>query len=142
MSRIFEPLPRIDVVKAVERRCPFRIPLGIAKFWGEGFEMDHGEALSRFDRYPEDVVVTMIDPIRYEEKNLPWTLNQSGAKDARNVLDDWNKLDAFIARIPKPEGDPYFEKVAVMAEYAHEQGRYFIFGWWGLFFERSRGSSG
>jgi len=142
MSRIFEPLPRLEVVKAVERRYPSRIPLVMAKFWGEGFEMEHGEALSRFDRYPEDVVMAMIDPIRYEEMNLPWTLNQSGAQDARNVLDDWEKLDDFIARLPKPEGDPYFEKVAVMAEYARENDLYFIFGWWGLFFERPWGIRG
>ena len=80
--------------------------------------------------------MAMIDPIRFEEMDLPWTFNQSGAQDARNVLDDWEKLDEFIARLPKPEGDPYFEKVAVMAEYARENDFYFIFGWWGLFFER------
>lgn len=142
MSRTFEPLPRSEVVKAVERGYPCRIPLVMAKFWGEGFELEHGEALSRFDRYPEDVVMAMIDPIRYEEMDLLWTLNQRGAQDARNVLEDWKKLDAFIARLPKPEGDPYFEKVAVMAEDARENELYFIFGWWGLFFEQPWGIRG
>jgi uroporphyrinogen decarboxylase len=136
MTKTFEPLPRIEVIKAVERRYPRRIPLVLAKFWGEGFQLQHGEALSRFDKFPEDVVMAMIDPIRFEEMDLPWTFTQSGAHDARNVLDDWGKLDVFIDHFPKPEGDPYFEKVAIMADYARENDLYFIFGWWGLFFER------
>jgi uroporphyrinogen decarboxylase len=136
MTATFEPLSRLEVIKAVERRYPRRIPLVLAKFWGEGFEMYHGEALSRFDRFPEDVVMAMIDPIRFEEMDFPWTINQSGPHDARYVLEDWGKLDEFIARLPSPDADPYFEKVAIMADYARENDLYFIFGWWGLFFER------
>jgi uroporphyrinogen decarboxylase len=136
MTAYFEPLPRDEVIKAVERRYPRRIPLVLAKFWGEGFQIQHGEALSRFDRYPEDVIMAMIDPVPLEDMNLPWAINLSGAHDSRNVLDDWEKLNEFIARLPKPEDDPYFEKVSVMSEYARENDLYFIFGWWGFFFER------
>jgi len=35
MADVFEPLPREEVVKAVERRRPRRIPLIMAKWWGE-----------------------------------------------------------------------------------------------------------
>ncbi len=136
MTKTFEPLPRLEVIKAVERRHPRRIPLVLAKFWGEGFETDHGELLSRFDRYPEDVIMAMIDPIRFDDMNLPWDVHQSGAHDTRQVLDNWERLDEFIAHFPTPEGDPYFEKVAYMADYARENDLYFIFGWWGFFFER------
>lgn len=54
---------------------PLPDSIGDGEILGRGFEMDHGEALSRFDRYPDDVVVATIDPIRYEEVDLPWTLN-------------------------------------------------------------------
>ena len=32
----WEPLPREEVVAAIERRSPSRIPLVRAKWWGEG----------------------------------------------------------------------------------------------------------
>ena len=53
----FEPLSRSEVIKAVERKNPRRIPLIMAKWWGEGLPEMHGEALARFDKYPEDAVM-------------------------------------------------------------------------------------
>jgi hypothetical protein len=35
MAHILEPLPREEVIKAVERRGPRRIPLIMAKWWGD-----------------------------------------------------------------------------------------------------------
>ena len=136
MDDVFCPLPRLEVVKAVERRNPCRIPLVMAKWWGEGFEDLHGSALKRFDRYPDDVVMALIEPFDYKRMSLPWEVNLTGAYDRRFVLDDWAKLDDFIARMPDPEQDPGFEWAAEMAEKARSEDRYFIFGWWRLFFER------
>jgi hypothetical protein len=46
MTAVIPCLPRAEVVKAVERKNPRRIPLLMAKWWGEGFEALHGlEAL-------------------------------------------------------------------------------------------------
>jgi len=71
----FAPLPRVEVVRAVEHRCPSRVPLVMAKWWGEGFESLHGESLKRFDRYPEDVGMALINPLDYERMHLPWELD-------------------------------------------------------------------
>jgi uroporphyrinogen decarboxylase len=108
----------------------------MAKWWGEGFAELHGEALARFDQYPEDAVLCLIEPFRYEEMGLPWELHLTGAHDNRAVLPGWEMLDDFIAHLPDPEHDPQFEKALEMAHWAHEHDRYFLFGWWRLFFER------
>ena len=136
MNKLFSPLPRAEVVKAVERRNPSRIPLVMAKWWGEGFEALHGETLKRFDQFPEDAVVCLIEPFNYEAMKLPWELNLTGAHDSRLVLPDWALLDEFIACLPDPEKDVQFESAQACAEWAHKNDRYFIFGWWRLFFER------
>ena len=136
MAAEFAPLPRAEVVRAVEHRCPSRIPLVMAKWWGEGFESLHGESLKRFDRYPEDVGMALINPLDYERMHLPWELDLTGPLDTRCVLNDWAKLDEFIAHLPDPEQDPQFERAAEAAADARAEDRYFIFGWWGLFYER------
>jgi uroporphyrinogen decarboxylase len=136
MNNLFSPLPRAEVVKAVERKYPRRIPLVMAKWWGEGFEALHGEALKRFDKIPEDVIIALIEPFDYSRMSLPWEVDLTGAYDTRCVLDDWAKLDEFIAHMPDPEQDPQFAWAKEMEAKARAEDRYFIFGWWRLFFER------
>ena len=58
------------------------------------------------------------------------------------MIDDWAKLDEFIEKLPDPEQDPQFEALAAQAEDAHARGRYILFGWWGLFFEKPWGLRG
>lgn len=132
----FEPLSRSEVIKAVERKSPSRIPLIMAKWWGEGLMDMHGDALARFDKYPEDAVMALIEPFHYDQMGLSWELNLTGAHDTRVVMDDWAKLDEFIACLPDPEKDIQFEWAAELANHARDNDRYFIFGWWRLFFER------
>ena len=62
-STRWQPLPRAEVINAIERRYPTRIPLVRTKWWGEGFEELHGDALRRFDPYPEDADVLFIEPV-------------------------------------------------------------------------------
>ena len=126
----YDPLPRSEVIKAVEHNHPNRIPLIMAKWWGEGLPEMHGDALKRFDQYPEDAVLALIEPFHYDKMNLPWELNLTGAHDTRVVMDDWAKLDDFIACLPDPERDLQFEWAADQAKYAQQNDRYFIFGWW------------
>jgi len=133
---MFEPLAREEVIKAVEHRNPQRVPLVQAHWWGEGFEDLHGAALNAFDRFPEDAVVSLIEPLPFDQMDLPWEIDQSGAHDSRVIIDDWAKLDDFIAHFPDPANDPQIEKAARQAEMARRQGRYMLFGWWRLFFER------
>jgi len=62
-ENLWLPLPRHQVINAVERRHPSRIPLVRAKWWGEGLHEQYGERLHEFDRYPEDVAMLLIEPL-------------------------------------------------------------------------------
>lgn len=141
-TKIWPALSREDVIKAVERRNPPRIPLVRAKWWGEGLREQYGDRLDAFDRYPEDVVQLWIDPINFETMDLSWELDMTGAHDARVVLDDWAKLDEFIEKLPDPETDPQIDALQADAERARAEDRYVLFSWWRLFFERPWGIRG
>ncbi len=131
----YQPLPSSEVIKAIERQKPSRIPLVMAKWWGEGFEDLHGAALRQFDRYPEDAVLSLVSLFDFQNMGLPWEISEQGSLDQRVILDDWAKLDDFIARFPDPAHDPQFEYISIAREKAHREDRYFLFGWWRLFFE-------
>ena len=134
-AKTYLPLPRSEVIKAVERKGPSRIPLIYAKWWGEGFANLHGQALQRFDQYPEDAAFVWIVPIPYSEMGLSWNLNIEGAHDTRWILDDWDNLDEFIDKLPDPDRSTQFEQLYPIAEAAHQQERYLLFAFWRLFFE-------
>jgi uroporphyrinogen decarboxylase len=133
---IFAPLPREEVVKAVERKRPVRVPLVRAKWWGEGLWEQYGARLSEFDQYPEDTETVWVQPLDVDKMGLSWERRWTGAHDSSCVIDDWAKLDEFIEKLPDPERDPQFEELAAQAEQAHRRGRYLMFGWWMLLFER------
>ena len=137
----WSPLPRAEVIKAVERRRPSRVPLVFARWWGEGLEEQYGKRLREFDRYPEDVVIlwiptlTGIEPM-VDAMGLSWETASGGAHDASCIVDDWSKLDEFIEKMPDPEMDPQFDQLIEQAEQIRAQGLYMLFGWWHFFFER------
>jgi uroporphyrinogen decarboxylase len=135
-SQPFQSLPREEVIKAVERRDPIRVPMVQAHWWGEGLVEQYGAQLSNLDQYPEDAAFLWLDLSNYSNWGLPWELKQSGAYDTRCILDDWGKLDEFIACLPDPEEDERFELLVSEAENARRQDRYIIFAFWRLFFER------
>jgi uroporphyrinogen decarboxylase len=112
------------------------VPLVMAKWWGEGLEEHYGDQLKRFDRYPSDAVMLLIDMLDVTEMGLSWQLSQEGAHDSRQVIDDWKRLDEFIEKMPDPERDPVFERLAPQVEAARRDDRYVLFGWWRLFYER------
>jgi uroporphyrinogen decarboxylase len=138
VDRYYDPLPRSEIIKAIEHKFPARIPMVRAKWWGEGLEEQYGSRLLPLERYPEDIVQVWLKPLEYETMNLPWTLQTGGAKDSVCVIDNWDKLDDFISRLPDPDKDTRFEALYPEVEQAHRQGRYLTFSWWGLFFERPR----
>ena len=47
-DEVFEPLAKEEIVKAVERRCPSRVPMVISKWWGEGLGEQYGDRLTDF----------------------------------------------------------------------------------------------
>ncbi len=137
MTDDMQPLKREDVVRAVERKGPSRIPLVRAKWWGEGLQEQYGERLCELDRYPEDVAWLWIaNPVDPSRMDLPWEWQAGGAHDSSCVIDDWAKLDDFIERLPDPASDPGFEALVATAGKAQAEDRYTIFGWWNLFFEK------
>lgn len=141
---IFKPLSRGEVIKAVERKNPQRIPLVMAKWWGEGLELQYGDKLSRFQKYPEDVAMlwhrNFLQPASL---NLPWWSEKQGrANDNNPVFDTWARLDDFIERLPDPEKDPVMDQLAAEAEKARKEDRYVLFAFWRLFFERPWGYRG
>lgn len=137
MHTQFPPLAREEVIKAVERRNPSRIPLIMAHWWGEGLGEQYGQRLQTLEKnYPEDATIIELDLSNYSDWGLPWPIHQTGSYDSRSVLDDWKKIDEFIAHIPKAENDVRFEQLRPLAERAHRENRYLIFLIWRLFFER------
>ncbi len=141
-QRLITPLPRDEVIKAVEHAGPVRVPLIRAKWWGEGLEELHGDKLSAFEKYPEDAAFAFIDPVRPQAMGLSWELRTGGAHDSACVIDDWAKLDEFIEKLPEPDTDPQMDLLVAGAEKARADGLYTMFGWWRLFFERPWGLRG
>ncbi|MFW6065870.1 MAG: uroporphyrinogen decarboxylase family protein [Planctomycetota bacterium] len=138
----FTPLPREEVVKAVEHKGPARVPLIRAKWWGEGLEDHYGDKLSAFEHYPEDAVQLFIEPVKPERMGLSWELQTGQARDSACVIDDWAKLDEFIEKLPDPQNDPQIDALLERARQARAAGMYTTFGWWRLFFERPWGLRG
>jgi len=139
---LWAPLPRVEVVKAIERQCPSRIPLVFAKWWGEGLEEQYGERLRAFDRYPEDVAWLWIEALDVASMGLSWEIIDEGAHDTRIALPDWDRFDEFVAKMPDPKVDPQFDSLIEQAAQARAEDRYVMFGWWRLFFERPWGIRG
>jgi hypothetical protein len=78
---IHDPLPREEVIKAVERKGPSRIPLIMGQWWGEEFLGLHGAALERFRCYPEDAVQVFFDTTPYYRMGLSWKSRAGAGMD-------------------------------------------------------------
>lgn len=137
-----KPLPRAEVIKAVERKRPARIPLVRARWWGQGLSEQYGERLGELNKYPEDTATIWVNPLNIGAMGLSWDISSGGGHDSRCVIDDWAKLDEFIEKMPDPERDPQFDGLIEQAKRVREQDRYMLFGWWGLFFEKPWGIRG
>ncbi len=138
----WEPLPREEVIKAVERNNPCRIPMVMARWWGEGLGEQYGDRLNEFDKYPEDTRMISMDPLNVAGMGLSWKIEAGAALDSRFIIDDWSRLDEFIDKMPNPEKDPQFDSVMEQAETIRFQNMYMLYGWWGLLFEKPWGLRG
>jgi len=137
-------LTRAEVIAAIERKRPPRIPLIMAKWWGEGLGEQYGDLLSQFDEIPNDTVMTLISPPMPNPSELSWRpLERNGvvAHDAGGLLPDWKNLDEYVEKMPTVTQE-VFEAAKNASERAKEEDRYFLWGWWSLFFERPWGLRG
>ncbi len=141
-QQVWEPLPREEVIKAVERRNPARVPLVLAHWWGEGLWGQYGERLNEFGRYPEDARLLPIPKFDVGAMGLSWETKRGAGHDSNCVIDDWAKLDEFIEKLPDPARNPRFEELAGQAAEVRARDLYLIVGWWGLFFETPWGLRG
>ncbi len=141
-KKCWEPLAREEVVKAVERKGPCRIPLVRAKWWGEGLEEQYGDRLGEFDRFPEDTEMLWMPCVEPQKMNLSWQIQAGSGHDSNVVIDEWSKLDEFAEKLPDPAKDPRFEEQIVQAGKIRAEGRYLLYGWWRLFFEMPWGLRG
>ena len=152
------PLPKAEVIKAVERKNPARVPLVMNKWWGEGLPEQYGSRLDEWHAYPCDAYLALFPTLRVEEMGLSWYDPSAvvAGHDARVVIPDFKHLDEFIARLPDPQSPTLFDRNAhpsldtsfeitknmIVGDYhrgvqrAKKEDRYLLFGWWNLFFER------
>ena len=137
MDNTYTPLPREEVVKAVERRGPARVPMIRTHWWGEGLGDQYGERLAEFAKYPEDFAEVMIGPLNPGEMGLSWKTQAGAGHDSNAVIPDWKHLDEFLEKLPDPDRPGVFpDNVKEHVEAVRKADRYLLFGWWGFFFER------
>ena len=141
-SGSWAPLPREEVIKAVERRGPARVPLIESKLWDDGVMQQYGGRMAELDRYPEDKKSLWMSPMSIEAMGLSWEIQPAAAYDSQCVIDDWAKLDEFIEKLPDPENDPQIDALMERAEEIRSENIYMLFGWWGFMFERPWGILG
>jgi len=136
-AKFHEPLNREEVIQAIEGGYPPRIPMILARWWGEGLYDQYGSRLQELDqRFPDDVAHLWLDPVCVERMNLSWRPPDTGSLENRTVIDEWSKLDEFIEKLPHPEHDRSIENLPQFARAAHRENRYILMGWWRLFFEK------
>jgi hypothetical protein len=61
LDGLYLPLPRTELIKAIDRRKPVRIPMVQARWWGEGLELQYAKRLLELEHYPEDAAFLLID---------------------------------------------------------------------------------
>jgi hypothetical protein len=96
LDDLYLPLPRIQVIKAIDQRRPIRISMVQARWWEEGLEQQYAKRLLELEHYPEDAAFLWIDLSDYASWNLPWAIKEDGAHDTRCVLQSWDRLDEFL----------------------------------------------
>ncbi|MBQ6053168.1 MAG: methylcobamide--CoM methyltransferase [Clostridia bacterium] len=143
MSVIPKPLPREEVIKAIEFKTPSRIPMVFTKWWGEGLYEQYGDRLSQFAEYPEDVCCIGFPCPSFERRDdgFCWHLPEVDASkftgnDATVRLPDWDYIDELVANPPNVNAPGLWDKQIKQAEKARAEGRYILIHHWSLMFER------
>ena len=145
------PLPKEQVINAIEHRRPVRVPMMIHQ-WNnaDAFGERSAEVRALQAEYPSDMftVIPRIpqiwdDPSKpgaikgYSWMHLPPPAgaSETHAHDANVAIHDWSMLDEMLKFWPDPNLPEAFEglKQKIAAEAA---GRYVVFHWWYCLYER------
>ena len=150
---IREPLSRIEVIKAIERKGGSKIPLVMHKWWGEGLYEKYGHRLDEIaEKYPDDIFTAWyIDPGETKSPisnpNYRWGYSIDYSKVAKHsignmyeLLPDWSDFDRYLDEFPDPTEPETFDYV--MKSLPDAKGRYKLGCWWRLFHERFWGIRG
>lgn len=138
-----QPLPKAEVVKAIERRWPARVPVWWTGFISPECAEKYGEDMVRLKaRYPDDFVIFAIDSGRpadflhmpeWQDKwGITWRRAAGGVGGMPHyhpLHDGWEHLDQFLATgLPDADRpgllDPY-----VQAREANPDS-YLVGTWW------------
>ncbi len=143
MAYIIDPLPREEVVKAIEFGSPARIPMVFTKWWGEGLYEQYGDRLSQFEKYPEDVCCLGFPSPSFDrrEDGFCWHLpkvdtSRFKGNDATIRLPDWDYIDELVANPPNVNAPRLWDAQIKQAEKARAEGKYILIHHWSLMFER------
>lgn len=140
-------LSKEEVKQAVERSGKGRVPVMLAKWWGEGLYERYESALDELDRiYPDDVCMLWYqDPghdVSYTQNPEYRFGHRADYRDAERhsigqeavLLPDWEELDACLAHFPNPCEPGNFDSVRRIS--AENEDKYRIGCWWRVFHEK------
>lgn len=140
-------LTKEEVRKAITRTGCGRVPIMMAKWWGEGLEELHGTAALQeiADAYPEDICMLWFEQPGYEKSpnnNPHYRFGFKDYADAEShsigqsivLLDDWDELGSLLKDFPDPNEPGNF--TAIEEQIKEADGRYTIGAFWRLYHER------
>jgi uroporphyrinogen decarboxylase len=146
------PLPAAEVIKAIERKGPRRVPMLLAQYWNPPDDFgDRAEAVREIQRqYPQDAYFVRVRrPLIWEDPRVsthipgytwmhappPAGEPPLQAKDRTLAITDWSQLDYILDHWPDPSFPEVFE--ATPAEAASlAGGRYLGIYWAYCLYER------
>ena len=145
------PLPRAEVIKAIERRKPSRVPMMIHLWNGYDPATAIGQRVREIqDSYPDDFFrIWPRMPEYWDDRSKPdhvpgysWMnappppdTGVARGHDANVAIRDWSQLDGILKEWPDP-GIPQLFAGAKEQIAQHAAGRYTGIHWWFCFYER------
>jgi len=143
VQRSITMLTRDEVRAAIRFQNPPRPPRAFTKWWGEGLWEQHGNKLSQFDKYEEDVVVVGFPCPAFTKRDdgFYWRLpeidrSKASGLDSAAALPDWADLPALLAALPDTDAPGLFDEARRIADAAHAENKYVLIHHWSLMYER------
>lgn len=133
-----------EVIKAIERKQPKRIPCWYKWFADEAIEK-YSKGLDLISQnYSDDIILVnydmpegFVEPAPGRDEFTIYTVNRPGVFSGMRTSDlqgDWKKMEEFMSNFPSPYAEGRFKTASrVRLEYPDS---YLVGNWWGTFYER------